>query len=143
MKALRIIQPTNGAWTPGPPGTAESIVEAERVFGLKFPITYCDFLTESNGGEGDLPVMPGLIIFWTAQQLIELNRANEVQNLVPDFIGIGTSGGDEMFAFDTRSKPWSVSIIPFIPLQESDATLIAPDFESFLAMIGKGVWTGG
>jgi hypothetical protein len=142
LSALRLIQPSQGKWTPGPPGTAESVDEAARAIGLKFPTAYYDFLTQSDGGEGDLPVMPGLVIFWTAQQLIELNRAYDVEHAVPGFYGIGTSGGGEMFAFDARSKPWSVNIVPFIPMQQSGVILIAPDFESFLAIIGKGVWTG-
>jgi hypothetical protein len=43
-----------------------------------------------------------------------------------------------MFAFKVRAKkPNGVYIVPFVPMEEEEAILIAEEFESFVAALGK------
>jgi hypothetical protein len=59
-----------------------------------------------------------------------------VQELMPDWFAFGTSGGGEILAFDTRTaQSWKVYAVPFITTNESDALLIADDFESFVKAV--------
>jgi hypothetical protein len=59
-----------------------------------------------------------------------------VQQWVPGFYAIGTSGGGEMFAIDLRDNRGAVFVIPFIPMQAHYAIEIAPDFLSFIKLFG-------
>src|SRR5262249_49133489 len=133
-----LVQPTIGSWNPAPPATKESVELAEQCLKLTFPDVYKDFLCYSNGGEGDLPIQLGLVRFWSADELADANADYEVEQWIPGFIGIGSNGGGEMIAFDTRQECWGVYLVPFVPMDEAEALPLAPDFESFLGMIGKG-----
>lgn len=58
---------------------------------------------------------------------------------LPGFLGFGSNGGGELLAFDTRVQPWKVCMIPFIPLDESESIVIAPDFVSLSRHFGRSL----
>jgi hypothetical protein len=140
---VELIQPTTGEWSPERPASCEAIELAELQNKVVFPDTYQEFLKYSNGGSGDLPVPPFLLIFWKCEELLSRNQLYEIENNVPGFFGIGSNGAGEMFAFKTNEIPWAVYIIPFIPMDESEAIRVADDFQGLLRMIGKSPQTDG
>jgi SMI1/KNR4 family protein SUKH-1 len=92
----------------------------------------------SNGGEGDLGAEPGWIAFWPAEEVIALNDGYEVAQWLPGFFGIGSNGGGELIAFDTRGgEPYPVVMVPFDCMDVAEAVHIAASFESFRELIGK------
>jgi hypothetical protein len=75
---------------------------------------------------------------WSAEEIVELNRAYEVEDSVPGFFGFGTDGGGELFAFRLKaSQPWQVYMIPFIPMEETAAVLVAEDFTQLTKAFGQ------
>ncbi len=140
LSGAKLIHATNGSWTPKPPASVELIRRAEEQSGLSFPDAYRRFLRYSNGGSGDLPVSPGFIIFWHCEELAESNQDSHTAEALPGFYGIGSSGGGDMFVFDTRESTWPVYIVPFIGMEESQIVPVARDFEDLLCLIGKGTW---
>jgi len=103
---------------------------------LDFPAEYTRFLLWSNGGEGELSVEPGWFSLWPAEEVVELNEGYEVQTRLPGFFGFGSSGGGELLAFDTRTTPWNILSIPFIPLYEEEAVLVAANLGEFMRLLG-------
>lgn len=70
--------------------------------------------------------------------MIEANRGYEVETNISGFFGFGTNGGEELLAFDTRhKKPWPISMIPFIVMDEKHAVRISGDFSSFVTGMGR------
>jgi hypothetical protein len=101
------------------------------------PDSYLAFLGFSNGGEGPLAVAPGWFVIWSAEEVLESNQGYQVDKELPGFFGFGSNGGGELFAFDARSpQPWKIVMIPFIPLQERYAVVVAESFEQFVKAIG-------
>jgi hypothetical protein len=125
-------------WQVAPTGADEAAIQALiATVGVTLPPEYIEYLRVNNGGEGDLAVEPGWFQVWPAEQVIELNRAYEVHDNLPKFFGIGSNGGGELLAFDARSEsPWPVVMIPFMPMDEAEARPVAPDFESFVRLMG-------
>jgi hypothetical protein len=56
---------------------------------------------------------------------------------VPGFFGIGSSGGGELLALDTRGvQPWKVVKIPFVPMTVKEAIVIVDSFFAFIQAMG-------
>lgn len=124
-------------WRPELPVLEEEIRQLLEDSGLDLPEDYLDFLRHSNGGEGDLPVLPFNAVIWPAREIMENNRGYELRDFVPGFFAFGGNGGGEMLAFDTRTPPpWKIYTIPYISSGESDAELVANSFEEFVGMLG-------
>src|SRR5262249_54376267 len=104
-------------WRGKPPASESAIQMLLRDCGLALPEAYLAFLRRSNGAEGQIGVSPGWLRLWSAEEIVEVNRAYGVQDSVPGFFGFGTDGGGELFAFRLKaSQPWQVYMIPFITL---------------------------
>jgi hypothetical protein len=126
-----------GEWRTNPPCSEEAIQRLVESATVELPPEYLAYLRESNGGGGDIGVEPGLLYFWQTEEVSDNNNGYEVQQNVPGFYAFGSSGGGEMFAFDTRGpKPWPVVIIPFIPMDAEVAIQIARDFSSLTRSFG-------
>jgi hypothetical protein len=126
-----------GQWDSAKHCSDEDFEKLVRFAPIDLPPEYLAYLRVSDGGGGDIPVQPWGIYFWQANEVHSNNEGYEVALNVPGFYAFGTSGGGEMFAFDTRrGKPWPVVIIPFIPMDADEALQIASDFTSFQKMFG-------
>lgn len=102
------------------------------------PEDYFSFFEYSNGGEGPLLIEPGWFCLWPAEEVIILNLDYGVDKWLPGFVGFGSNGGGELFAFDTRSpQALKVYMIPFGDLDEVSAILVADNFVSLIGAIGK------
>ena len=110
--------------------TEEAIARAEQELGWKMPQDYREALAKKNGGEGFLG--ENYLILWAAEELAQFNREYEVQEYAPGLILIGSDGGGEGFAFDVRETPIRVVQVPFVGMELEYATMIAPDFKSFI-----------
>ena len=98
------------------------------------PESYIDFLRKHNGASGDLPVQPLYFQLWRIDEIIENNQDYEIQANLPDYFGIGGNGGGEFLAISLNNK--RIFSIPFVPMKEEDALLIAESFEDLEKMIG-------
>ena len=138
MSIADILRENVDKWAVRPPAATEEAIEnLVRDAGVALPTDYLQFLRFANGGEGDLGVQPWYFQVWTAEDAIENNRSYNVPEFLPGFFGFGTNLGDELLAFDVRRRGESrVFMIPMIPMSESDAVEIVPDFETFAMVCG-------
>jgi hypothetical protein len=115
-----------------PPASEGQIARCQ--LDLKFPLPpdYVRFLQCRNGGEGF--VGKNYLMAWRVEKLLDHNKAYMVDEFVPDLFLFGSNGGGEAFAFDTRSTPVSIVMVPFI-LSLTDAITLAPSFDLFLQLL--------
>ena len=98
---------------------------------LKLPGDYLSFLQRVNGGEGFIG-KNAYAILWRAEEVVEMNKAYQVDVLAPGLFIFGSDGGGEAFAFDARSDPVFTVTIPFVGMNLELVRPIAPSFERFL-----------
>jgi hypothetical protein len=126
-----------GVWRGCPPAKRKSLdgLAADSQFPL--PPEYLEFLRCTNGGEGDLAVQPYWICFWPAEEVLTHNARYSVGEFAPGFFGIGSNGGGELIALDTRSSaPYPVVAIPFIPLDPAESLNVSASFRDLVPLIG-------
>jgi hypothetical protein len=121
-----------------PPATASAIDQFEAETGIGLPDAFRTFLMLSNGGEGFIGADDNYIILWPVNELVDMNKAYEVQKYAPGLFLIGSSGGGEAFAFDLRSEAKPVVSVPFVGMDESEILQLGKDFTTFLK--GKFPW---
>ena len=112
------------------PATSDEIAKLEAHFGFAFPGDFKEFLTVSNGLEGD--VNDGYLVLWSAGEMIELNEAYKVKEFVADIIIFGSDGAEEAFAFDISGAQTRIIKLPFIGMGHIPAEKLADTFEAFL-----------
>lgn len=128
------------SWHTAPPARPEDIAALMRESVVPLPPEYVAFLVESDGGDGELGVRPGWCQLWPAAQVVALNSSYEIQAELPGFLAFGSSGAGELFAFDGRRPgPFPVVSIPYVPLGPEEASPVAPDFASFVRLLGRPV----
>ncbi|MES2262211.1 MAG: SMI1/KNR4 family protein [Pseudomonadota bacterium] len=123
----KIIEMISDEWFREPPANANNITEVEKILGIRFPIDYVEFLEWSNGGQAKLG--SAYFSFWPIQELIESNSAYSVPKYMTNkFIGIGTDGGDNLYALDfTKSDIPNFSIVPLGDLDPESKFTISPN----------------
>ncbi len=96
---------------------------------LPLPSEFTDYL--KAGGADYLEFDQGALCLqlWPADDAGSLNRDYEVAFNAPGFVGFGSDGGDEMFAFDGTG---AVFKIPFVPMASSEARFIAKSWRDLL-----------
>jgi hypothetical protein len=60
--------------------------------------------------------------------LLELNKDYQVDEYAPGLFFFGSNGGGEAFAFDLRTAARPVVAVPFVGMDLSLATVLAPEF---------------
>jgi hypothetical protein len=137
MELLDILSDPDARWAREPAANPHSLRQLRAEAPHPLPASYLAFLAFSNGGEGPLAVTPGWFVIWPAEEVLESNQGYKVDKELPGFFGFGSNGGGELLAFDTRSpQPWKIVIVPFIPLQERYALVVAESFEQFVKAMG-------
>lgn len=76
----------------------------------------------------DLDENPFTCELWPLGELDEYNSDYGVADLAPGFLGFGTSGSGEMFAFSADGK---IVCLPFIGMAPDVAMLIADSWAAF------------
>ena len=125
-------------FSANPAAGEQAIQGAERECGVQFPDDYRAFLAQFNGGEGFIG--KHYLVLEKAEELMKFNRDLEVNEYAPGFFMFGSDGGGDGFAFDTRSSPYRVVIVPFIGMSIEDGIVVA---ESFLGLLEKMKQTDG
>jgi hypothetical protein len=106
------------------PANLASISRCQANLGFPLPADYTRFLRQMNGGEGFLGENAYLAL-WRAEGLAEMNAGYKVPEAPPELLLFGSSGAGEAFAFDTRTAPPLIVVVPFVGLDWSDAIVIA------------------
>jgi hypothetical protein len=126
-----------GIWRSEDPALRDAVEQLEREAEIPLPESYLRLLAATDGGEGDLGAEPGWISLWPAEEVLNLNRSYEVEQHATGLFGIGSNGGGELFALDTRKgEPFPIVSVPFIPLDVREARVVAPDFDVLLSLLG-------
>jgi hypothetical protein len=110
-----------------PPASDSSCKQLEAFL----PLDYIGFLKEMNGGEGFVGANAYLIL-WRAEELVEFNKAYQVEEYAPGLFIFGSDGGGEAFAFDLRSDTRSIVSIPFVGMDVGLIRPLSADFMGFL-----------
>jgi hypothetical protein len=101
--------------------------------GTRLPDEYLEFLRISDGIEGFIG-KNSYVIFWPLEELLELNKAYQVNEYAPGLFLFGSDGGGEAYAFDTRSS-MSIVRVPFVGMGLNEVRPIAPTFSGFLEVL--------
>lgn len=117
-----------GRWYRG--ASAKAIRNAEEALQVELPPDYVSFLRSYNGGEGTIGET--YLVLWKAEELAEMNQSYRATEFVPELLLIGSDGGGEAFAFDKRTAPWGVVMVPFIGLEMKCADSMGATFTEFL-----------
>jgi hypothetical protein len=112
-----------------PPASSTAIARCQSSLSFSLPADYVQFLRHMTGGEGF--VGGRFLRAWPVEDLIEANKDLFVEQGAPGLFVFGSSGGGEVFAFDTRTSPPPIVAVPSIVSLE-DAIFVASDFNSFL-----------
>jgi hypothetical protein len=112
-------------------GAAPGILARVEVeLGHRLPPDYGAFLSRWNGGEGF--VGDEYLILWRAEDLRQFNDEYEVSEYAPGLLLIGSDGGGEGYAFDTREGRWGVVRVPFIGIALEHAHEVGDSFTGFM-----------
>lgn len=124
-------------WYRLPGAAPETLEKLKAAAPAGLPANYFELLSFSDGGEGPLPVSP--LNFCLESAKFALERLQSDNFGVPEFNSVfvfGGNGGGEYLAFDLRQdRPWPIVYIDLVAGLES-AEFVAPNFDSFLAMVG-------
>jgi 4-alpha-glucanotransferase len=120
-----IVQIIQDKWHTKAPITRSEISDVEKALAVKFPPDYINLLMWSNGGEAKLGT--AYFAIWPVQDVPRRNvSASIFKYMTERFIGIGTNGGDELYALDyTRSEQPTLAIVPLGDLDPESKYTIA------------------
>ncbi|WP_438481764.1 SMI1/KNR4 family protein [Oleiharenicola lentus] len=99
---------------------------------MKFPQEFIDYLRSDAPRFGDLPSFPVYFQLWEEPELELFNADYEVSKYAPGFLGFGSDGGGEMFAFDEKGR---IFALPFIGMSPKDATFVCESWAEFVSRI--------
>lgn len=116
------------------PAAAAQVAVAEQALKKSLPSDFRDFLMLTNGGEG--MIGENYLMLWNADELAEYNESYQVNEYAPGLLLFGSDGGGEAFAFDTRTTPPTVVMVPFVGMALKYAKPVAPTFTAFLEKLG-------
>jgi hypothetical protein len=117
--------------------SAEALAELRQVIDADLPEKYYELMAYTNGGEGALPVFPFLFCLYSVEKAKSSARGRAWSDF-PDFFIIGDNGGNELIGFDLQAeRRWRIVTIDSMNI-DLDACVgnVAPDFDTFLQMIG-------
>jgi cell wall assembly regulator SMI1 len=112
------------------PAPQHLVEEAESALGTPLPDDYKEFLRRHDGGEGFIG--SHYLILWKSAQLKPFNDGYEFQKYAPALVAFGSDGGGDAFAFDTRTNPYPIVLVPFIGMSHEDAYSVASSFPELL-----------
>jgi hypothetical protein len=129
-KLLENTDKTEGA----PQGAIDKLLES---LGSRLPDEYLDFLRFSNGAAGPVG-KNGFVSLYAAEEIPRLNEDYGVSKFAPGLVLIGSNGGGEAFAIDTRNgSPDRMEYVevPFIPLDLDEIWFRTLSFHELLQYI--------
>lgn len=97
------------------PTSLLTIKQVEVSLEVIFPKDYKEWMLVSNGCSGEIGENT-FIQLWPISEIIKLNDLYQTSKFAPGLIFFGSDGGEEGFAFDYRTKPYSIIKIPFLDM---------------------------
>jgi hypothetical protein len=108
----------------------EEVAKVEAAFDRKLPNELREILLAANGFGG--VIGDHELLIWSAEEIVDYNRANKVQEYFPALLMFGSDGGGEVYTLDYRTDPPSVVLVATIGADYKSAIPIGRDFMSFL-----------
>lgn len=105
------------------------IIETEKILNFKFPSDFRNFILVSNGYEGEIG-KEQYLVFWSLEDIIELNEAYGVDEFALGLLLIGSDGAEIAYAYDKRDK--SIVKVPFIGMSLDEIEKCGNNLEEFL-----------
>ncbi len=133
MTLRDVIIDATTAWDRRPPAPTAALAQLAATL-PSLPAAYLAFLALSDGGAGELGVDPGWFQLWPAADVAELNGSYRIPDFLPGYAGFGSNGGGELLAF---APSGAVVMVPFIPMDASEAVEIAPSFIELARVFGR------
>ncbi len=99
------------------------------------PADYLKVLENLGAGEGFIGT--NFLRLFALDDLAAANVAYRVPEYMPGRVLIGSDGCGNAFLLDVRTKPNRVVRVEFVPLDDEYASIIAPDFLSFVEALGQ------
>lgn len=122
------------------PGASEGALEQlAQSLGAPLPADYRAFLRYSNGGEGFIG-RNDYLRFYTAENLLEINQAYEIDQYLPGFLLVGSNTIGDAICLRPPLAEGQVMQVPFIPLRRDYAEPGESSFGDFLTRLAL---TGG
>ena len=84
----------------------------------------------------ELDVSPWICEFWPLEQVASLNEQYEVPSNAPGYLGFGTSGGGEMYAFSPRG---AIVCLAFVGMSPREELQVAASWAAFREMLRDAV----
>ena len=84
----------------------------------------------------ELDASPWLCEFWPLAQVETLNEQYQVTRNAPGYLGFGTSGGGEMYAFSPQGD---IVCLAFIGMSPREKLPVAASWDVFKAMLRDAV----
>lgn len=95
---------------------------------FEFPKDYVSFMNSLKDHE--INSESGYIELFPLDGLEEINKVYETEELVPNFVAIGTNGGGVGLFFNKTNN--NIYSIPLVGIKENDAVLLAGSFSEFI-----------
>lgn len=136
MNVETLLTESHRQWCSRAPASADAIEQLRQAAPGPLPKEYIALLRYSNGGEGPIALPPHYLMLYDAEYTNEVNQIPNQRDLCPGHFVIGSNGGLETIAFDTRaSEPWPIVMYDPVAGTESDVT-IARNMKEFIGAIG-------
>jgi hypothetical protein len=103
---------------------------------MVLPSELSEYHTSGAALSRKLDVSPWLCEFWPVAEVETWNERYEVPRNAPGYIGFGTSGGGEMYAFSPRG---AIVCLAFIGMSPHDELQVATSWEVFKGMLRDAV----
>lgn len=114
-----------------PAASKELIEDLQKALGLNLPADYASLLAFSNGIEGFIG--ENYVSIWSCERV----RLYGVYQCVPFLLFIGSNGGDEGYAYDTRASPFPIVNVPFIDMEEKLIRVLGHSILEFLERLER------
>jgi hypothetical protein len=118
------------------PASPVDLRAAATAFGISWPPWYEQLMGATDGGEGWIG--ESFVQIDSVADMISRNRQLEVDELAPGLVLFGGDGGGEAFAFDTRSTPPSIVMVPLVGLGLAAAIPQGSDLGEFVGRLKGG-----
>jgi hypothetical protein len=118
------------------PISITQISQFEREVGFNLPSEYASFLLVCDGGEGFIGPN-AYVIFWHLGELVEMNKAYQVDEYAPGLFLFGSDGGGEAFAFDRRQAEMPIVSVPFVGMELGLSRPMGDSFKDFIELLAK------
>jgi hypothetical protein len=120
----------------GAPADTDALAATGIRLGIEWPTEFVDFMAITDGGEAWVGRC-----YLAMMALADLRDVNETSGISDDFpylIVLGSDGGGEYFAFDTRTSPPTIVMFPAIGMSEEILVRLGSSLGDFLDHLLEG-----